>query len=929
MNARIVAAALAVASPVVSPTAAQRGRGANASVTPLAATPNDPYAALRMRSVGPAFTSGRNADMAVDPHNPHVWYVAMAGGGLWKTTNSGLTFTPIFDNYGSYSMCCVLVDPKRSNVVWLATGENTNLRSAMSGDGVFKSIDAGATWRRVGLERSEKIGRMAIDPRNTDVVWVAAQGPLWSAGGDRGLYKTTDGGETWKAVLQISENTGVTDVVLDPRNPDVVYAAAYQRRRHAGILIGGGPEAGIFKSTDGGATFKKLSNGLPSGDLGRIALGVSPEILSGGFGEGIAIVNPDIVYASITAQGNQSGFFRSADRGETWVKQSNWNTNDPQYYGEIFPDPFHFDRVCALAVTNVCTNDGGKTFAPVNWSVHVDNHHIGFDPTDSLHLWSGNDGGLYESFDRGVTWRHFQIPATQFYSVTVDNALPFYHIYGGTQDNGSIGTPSRSVHASGIRASEGMTVGGGDGFQSRADLVDDNVLYVSSQTGAIRRMDKRTGESKAVAPPRTWGTGQRIRTAFEMPYIISPHNHNRLYVLANVLFRSDNRGDAYTAVSGDLTRQLNRDTFTVMGRKWGPDAVNRNLYTNDLSVGTALDESPMREGLLYIGTDDGLIQISENGGKTWRSEGSFPGVPEFTFVSRLLASRHDTNVVYAAFNNMLRGDFTPYVLKSTDRGRTWTSIRANLPDHDQVWALAEDHVNPSILFAGTEHGLFVTLDGGRRWDPLRAGLPSVAVRDLDIQRRETDLVIGTFGRGIYIIDDYSPFRALAARPSVAEGVLPVRRTRIYPENQIQRAGLGNGLFTGDNPPFGALVSYVLTEPTPPGSQMLIVIKDAAGKQVAETLGPGASGLNRTIWNLRHAPDSAVVTAAGRGAAGRGGRGAAADTTGGEQEGRGGGRGGQLPPGPLVAPGTYSVQLTRRAGSTTTLVGKPQRVQVIQ
>jgi photosystem II stability/assembly factor-like uncharacterized protein len=923
MNSRVVTIALVVSAALALPVHAQRGRGAAPS-PPLAATPTDLFAALRMRSVGPSFTSGRNADMAVDPRNPHVWYVAMAGGGLWKTTNSGLTFTPIFDTYGSYSTCCVLVDPKNSNVVWLATGENTNLRSAMAGDGVFKSTDAGATWRRVGLEKSEKIGRIAIDPRNSDVVWVAAQGPLWSAGGDRGLYKTTDGGQTWKAVLQISENTGVTDVVLDPRIPDVVYAAAYQRRRHAGILIGGGPEAGIFKSTDGGANFKKLSNGLPSVDLGRIALAVSPQ-------------NPDVVYASITAQGNNSGFFRSADLGETWVKQSNWNTNDPQYYGEIYPDPFHVDRVCALAVTNVCTNDGGKTFTPVNWAVHVDNHYIGFDPADSLHLWSGNDGGLYESHDHGATWRHFQIPATQFYSVTVDNVLPFYDIYGGTQDNGSIGTPSRSVNANGIRASEGMTVGGGDGFQARADLVDNNILYVSSQNGAIRRLDKRTGESKAVAPPRTWGAEQRIRTAFEMPYIISPHNHNRLYVLANVLFRSDNRGDAYTAVSGDLTRQLDRDTMTVMGRKWGADAVNRNLYTNDLSVGTALDESPLKEGLLYVGTDDGLIQISENGGKTWTSVGSFPGVPEFTFVSRIRASRHDTNVVYAALNNMLRGDFTPYLLKSTDRGHTWTSIRANLPDGEQVWALAEDHVDPNILFAGTEHGLFVTLDGGRRWDPLRAGLPSVAVRDLDIQRRESDLVIGTFGRGVYIIDDYSPLRALAAPATLADGVLPMRRTRVYPENQIQRAGVGDGLFTGANPPFGALVSYVLKEPAPSGSQMLIIVKDGEGKTIAEALGPGAAGLNRTVWNLRHAPDSSaatVVLAGGRGGAGRGGRGAAgappADTTGGDEPApaRGGGRGGQLPPGPLVSPGTYTVQLARRAGTTTTAVGKPQRLQVV-
>jgi photosystem II stability/assembly factor-like uncharacterized protein len=907
--ALILAASLA--APLVL--AAQRGGRGGAPAGPvLAATPSDPLAALRFRAVGPGFTSGRNADMAVDPKNPHIWYVAMAAGGLWKTTNAGLSFAPIFDNNGSYSMCCVLVDPKNSNVIWLATGENTNLRSAMAGEGIFKSTDAGATWKRVGLERSEKIGRMAIDPRNSDVVWVAAQGPLWSAGGERGLYKTTDGGQTWKPVLQISENTGVTDVVLDPRNPDVVYAASYQRRRHTGMLIAGGPEGAIFKSTDGGTTFTKLTTGLPTVDLGRIALALSPQ-------------NPDVVYASITAQGNHSGFFRSADRGETWTKQSNWNTNDPQYYGELFPDPFHFDRVCALATTNVCTTDGGKTFTPLQWNIHVDNHHIGFDPADSLHIWAGNDGGLYESFDRGVTWRHFEIPATQFYRITLDNTLPFYNVYGGTQDNGSIGTPSRSAHSSGIRGAEHVTVGGGDGFYARADQVDNNVLYVSSQNGAFQRLNKRTGAATPVPPPRTWGNNQRIRTAFEMPFLISPHNHKRVYVFANLLFKSEDQGDHYTPASPDLTRALDRDTFTVMGRKWDKDAVNRHLYTNDLSVGTALDESTLKEGLLYAGTDDGLIQVTENGGKTWRATNTFDGVPAFTFVSALLASRHDTNTVYAAFNNMLRGDYTPYLMKSTDRGRTWTSIRANLPDRDQVWTIAEDHVDKNILFIGTEHGASVTLDGGRSWRTLKAGLPPVAVREIQIQRKEDDLVLGTFGRGIYIIDDYSPLRTVARQLAAEATLIAPRPTRVYVETPFQRAGVGNGAFTGENPPYGAALSYTLREATPQGSQILLLIKDAAGKTIYEQTGPGAAGLNRAFWNLRSKPDSTPPA----NAAGRGGRGGApADSAGGEEGGRGGGRGNAPRPGPLVTPGTYTLQLARRTGKTTTNLGAPQRLRVI-
>ena len=869
--------------------------------------PGDPLAALRFRSVGPAFTSGRIADMAVDPRNKNVWYVATAGGGLWKTTNAGITFAPIFDSYGSYTTCCVLVDPRNSNIIWLATGENTNLRSAMAGDGIYKSTNAGATWTRIGLERSEKIGRMAMDPRNSDVVYVAAQGPLWSSGGDRGLYKTTDGGRTWKPVLQVSENTGITDVVLDPRNPDIIYAAAYQRRRHVGMLIGGGPEGGIYKSTDGGASFRKITAGLPTVDIGRIALAISPQ-------------RPDVVYASVTAQGNQSGFFRSEDRGETWVKQSDWNTGDPQYYGELFPDPFRFDRVCALAIQNACTSDGGKTFETLNWAVHVDHHHIGFDPADSLHIWSGNDGGLYESFDAGRTWRHFQIPITQFYRITVDNNLPFYNIYGGTQDNGSPGTPSRSMSPLGIRSSEHVSVGGGDGFQARADLVDNNVLYSSSQNGSIQRLDKRTGESKSVSMPRFWGDSQPIRTAFEVPFIISPHDHNRLYVLVNVLFRSDNRGDSYRTVSGDLTRALDRDTFPVMGRKWGADAVNKHLYTNDLSVGTALDESPLKEGLIYVGTDDGLIQVTEDGGQRWRAIGSFPGVPAYTFVSEVLASQHDTSVVYAAFNNQWRGDFTPFVLRSNDRGRTWTSIRGNLPAGDQVWTLAEDHVNRNILFAGTEHGVFVTLNGGTSWQQLRSGIPTAAVRDIEIQRRENDLVLATFGRGIYILDDYSPLRTLAASApaNVAAVVVPPRPTRVYHETPFQRGGVGNGQFTGENAPFGALISYTLREAEASDS-IVLSIKDPSGREIAQVAGPGAAGLNRVVWNLREAVRPPVV-GPGSGGAGRGGAPA----------GRGGGRGGRGGgnTGPLVAPGTYTVQVHRRSGSALTPLGEAQRLQVV-
>ena len=419
----------------------------------------------------------------------------------------------------------MLVDPRNSNVVWLATGENTNLRSAMAGDGIWKSTDGGATWQHVGLGRSEKIGRMAMDQRNSEVVYVAAQGPLWSAGGERGLYKTTDGGRTWNRVLHVSEETGISDVLLDPRTPDVVYAASYQRRRHVGILIGGGPEGAIYKSTDGGANWRKLTAGLPTRDVGRIALAISPQ-------------NPDVLYASIASQGDQTGFYRSSDRGETWVRQSDWIAGDPQYYGEIYPDPHRFDRVWGVAINVAVTDDGGRTFRNFQTrGVHVDHHYIGFDPADSLYMMLGNDGGLYESYDGGETWKHFRnLPVVQYYRIAVDNDVPVWNVYGGTQDNGSPGTPSASLHPAGIRESDAMSVGGGDGFQPRVDPTDPNVIYAMSQDANISRVDRRTNVRVSIRPPRVMPDSSPVRWHWDVPVIISPHSNTRLYILGSRLF---------------------------------------------------------------------------------------------------------------------------------------------------------------------------------------------------------------------------------------------------------------------------------------------------------------------------------------------------------------------------------------------------------
>lgn len=892
-----------------------------------------------MRSLGPAATPGRIADIAIDPRNRSVWYVATASGGLWKTLNRGNTWKPVFDDGGSYSLGCVTLDPQNPDTVWLGSGENQALRSVSFGDGLYKSTDGGQTWTHMGLEHSEHIGKILIDPRNSDVVFVAAQGPLWAPGGDRGLYKTEDGGRTWKPVLQISENTGITDVAFDPGTPDVMYAASYQRRRNVGLLIGGGPEAGIFKSTDAGAHWARLTNGLPAVDLGRIALAVSPQ-------------NPAIVYALIVAAGRESGFFRSADRGGTWVRQSNYRVVDPQYYGKIFPDPHHFDRVYAVDVTIHLTEDGGKTFDPVRWRIHVDNHTISFDPTDPNHLIVGNDGGLWETYDNGDNWRNFvNMTTMQFYRVATDNALPFYHIYGGAQDNGTMGGPSQTRSRFGIANSDWIEAGGADGQQPRVDPTDPDIVYSMSQNGDIVRLDKRTGASIGIRP-RTNPRDERVRWNWDTPFIISPHSPTRLYLAGSRLFRSDDRGDHWNPISPDLTRQIDRDTIPVMGRLWDSNAVTKNLFTTDYGVGTALSESPLQEGLLYYGTDDGLVQVSEDGGKNWRKQERFPGVPEMTYVSALCASAHDADTVYAAFNNYQRGDFHPYLLKSTDRGRTWAPIANGLPERNFVWCLAEDPTNRNLLFAGTEFGLFVTFDGGGRWAALHGGMPTAAVRDLAIQARETDLVCGTFGRGIFILDDYTPLRHLTSDALSRDALLfPLRTAHLYDEIGYARPVWGN--YVTSNAPYGATITYYLRDnPGTNKAPLVLAVADAEGKEIRRVPAPSGAGLHRVTWDLRGAG-----RAAARVSAGDADEQMTSDPDEEEQEeadaepqsndvreldqqnreqnggpppaGRGGFRGrGGPPQGPLVKPGKYKVTLTRITDGVATPLAEPQEFEVI-
>jgi len=890
------------------------------------------FAGLRARSIGPAVTSGRVMTIAVDPSNKAVFYVGAASGGVWKTMNGGASFQPVFDKEGSFSIGWVTLDEKRPNIVWVGTGERNSQRSVAYGDGVYKSEDGGRSWANVGLKSSEHIGRVVISPKDGDTVYVAAQGPLWAPGGDRGLYKTTDGGKTWTPVLKISENTGVTDVVLDPRNPDVVVAAAYQRRRHFFTMINGGPESAIHRSTDGGKTWKKVTTGLPEEQFGRIGLAISP-------------VNPDVLYANLEAANGKGGIFRSTDNGVTWEKRTDYNQGS-MYYGDIFADPVSVDRVYIPDVIFQVSDDGGKTLRSLGQRhMHVDNHIIWVDPTNTSHLLVGNDGGLYRSYDRGGTWTFFEnLPLAQYYDVDVDNAAPFYNVYGGLQDNNSLGGPSRTRSDHGILNQDWFVTHGGDGFVSHVDPEDPNTIYSELQHGNIVRYDKRTGEKIGIQPQEE-KAGTPLRWNWDAPFIISPHLHTRLYFGAQVLYRSDDRGNSWKIISPDLTRQLDRNTLPVMGKIWGPDAVAKNTSTALYGNISAIAESPKREGLLYVGTDDGLVQMSDDGGGHWRRIDKLPGVPADAYIARIRASQHDAATVYVAAENHQNGDFAPYLLKSTDSGRSWRSIAGDLPARGSTYSIAEDHVDPNLLFAGTEFAAYWSKDGGQHWIKI-AGVPTIAVREVAIQKREHDLVLGTFGRGVYIVDDYSPVRVATPGSLTTTATLyPVRDAVLYaPTLQYGLPGKafqGEMRYAAENPAYGATFTYSLKDELktlkqkrveaekaaektgqpityPPADELraeadeeppaiLLTVSGPGGTPVRVVTGPIAKGLQRVAWDLR-APAHELPPNRPRGEL---------DELFGDPL-----------VGPYVLPGAYTVTLSQRVGGVVGQLAGPVTFNVV-
>ncbi len=895
--------------------------------------PDSPLASLPLRSIGPAYPSGRISDFAFFSEGHHHYLVGTASGGLWRTRNAGTTWTPIFDNEGTYAIGVVEIAPSDEKIVWVGTGENNAQRSVAFGDGVYKSTDGGATWQNMGLKESGHISQIWIDPEQPDTVLVASQGPLWSDGGDRGLFKTTDGGETWDQILSIDEYTGVNEFVVDPDNFDNIVASSYQRRRHVWVLINGGPGSGIHRTIDGGASWTEVEAGLPKDDMGRIGLAMAPS-------------DHDMLYAIIEGQPDEQGIYRSLDFGQNWEKRSSHMTTSPQYYNEIVVDPHDKNTLYSLDTFSKRSTDGGKTFTDLGAAHrHVDDHALWIDETNTDHMIIGGDGGIYETWDGGELWKHVNnLPIVQFYRVQPDNAEPFYNVCGGTQDNNSLCGPSRTNLTHGIVNSDWHIVLGGDGYKPQIDPRDPNTIYAQYQYGGLVRYDKRTQERVFLTPQPPIGE-PAYKWNWNTPLLISPHNPDRIYYAAEYLFASNDRGNNWEIISPDLTRQIDRNALEVMGRVWSVDAIAKNDSTSIFGAAIALSESPLEEGLIYVGTDDGVISVTEDNGENWRHDKSVRGVPEMTLVEDIIASVHDPDVAYAVFDNHKRNDHKPYVYRTSNRGNGWRSIAGDLPEWGAVHTIAEDHVDPNLLFVGTEFGLFYSQNGGRNWTQLKSNFPTIDVRDIEIQRRENDLVVGTFGRGIYILDDYSALRTPTADINASEATLfPVRDAWLYVEGDLWGGAGGPQAFNGDNfwyaenPQFGAVFTYTLrdglkslsdtrraaeieiakeggdtpypswdvlrTEDREDEPAILFTVEDSDGNIVRRITGPYKKGLHRIAWDLRYpSPDPVQLVAPNLSPFS------------------------SPPVGPMVVPGEYIVTLSKRIDGIVTPLSEPQSFTV--
>ena len=859
--------------------------------------------------------SGRIADIAIHPTDENVWYIAVGSGGVWKTENAGTTWTPLFDKQSVYSTGCITIDPSNPHIVWVGTGENVGGRHVGYGDGIYRSDDGGKSWKNMGLEASERISKIIVHPSQSNVIWAAVQGPLWTSGGERGLYKSTDGGATWNHTLGNTEWTGVTDVVIDPRDPMILYAATWDRHRTVAAYMGGGPGSGLYRSSDGGETWSTLKRGLPTSNMGKIGLAISPQ-------------QPDVLYAAIELDRRKGGVYRSADRGSTWKKMSDAVSGGtgPHYYQELYASPHAFDRIYLANVRMRISDDGGKTFRTMKEKhKHSDNHALVFKADDPDYLLVGSDGGLYESFDLAENWRFINnLPLTQFYKLAVDDAEPFYNIYGGTQDNNTQRGPSRTDNVHGIRNGDWSITLFGDGHQPATEPGNPNIIYSEWQQGNLCRIDVTTGEIVYIKPQPEAGEVQE-RYNWDAPILVSFHDPKRLYFASQRVWRSDNRGDNWSAISSDLTRNQNRLELPIMGRVQSFDNPWDVYAMSNYNSITSLAESPKNEDLLYAGTDDGIIQVTENGGASWRKieAGTIPDLPSTAFINDLKADLFDENTVYLACDNHKYGDFNPYLFKSNNRGKSWKDISANLPDRTLVWRIVQDHVNQNLFFAATEFGIYFSVNGGEYWTKFKGGLPTISFRDLAIQRRENDLIGASFGRSFYVLDDYSFLREVDDEMLHKKAAILNTRDALW---YIPRPGVGFGgkgsqgasYYTAENPPFGAVFTYYLSEKSEsntavrkkkekelnknkqnipfPGWEELanelnaekeilwLVVRDSDGNIVRRLQGSTAKGFHRLAWDLKY-PDYGIVDSDEKFDAKRSGL--------------------------LAAPGTYSVQLIRQ------------------
>jgi len=860
-------------------------------VPALAFAQNGPKAellkSLKFREIGPANMGGRIDDFAVVESNTNIVYAATASGGVWKSINSGISWKPVFDEQPVSSIGDVTVSQSERDVVWVGTGEGNNRQSSSWGNGVYKSADGGKTWTNMGLKESYHVPRIVIHPANANVVYVAAQGKLWGPNEERGLFKTTDGGKTWSKVLYVNPDTGVTDIAMDPMNPDTLYAAAYQRRRTPFGFNGGGPGSGIYRTTDGGATWKKLSNGLAKGEMGRIALDVYRR-------------NPNVVYALVESE--ESGIWRSDDKGESWVKMSNTNPR-PMYFSQVRIDPNNDQRIWVAGVNMAYSEDGGKTFVTNRVTrIHVDFHAIWIDPANSENMIVGCDGGIHFSRDGGRSWdAREQIAIGQFYEIAYDMAKP-YKVCGGLQDNSSWCGPSATTNQRGITNEDWYTVQGGDGFYAAVDPEEPWIVYAESQDGNIGRRDLRTHEVRSIRPLEDDDRMPRYRFQWNSPVLISKHDRKTIYYGGNFVFKSTDQGDNWKRISPDLTSGVDRKTLSIMGRK----VEDRTMLSRNDGVGsfptiTTLSESSVRAGVLWAGTDDGNLQVTRDG-ETWKNvAANVPEVPKGTYVSRVLASAYDAATAYVTFDGHRSDDFGTWLFKTTDYGQTWKAITSGLPKNQGALHTIREHPrNRDLLFAGGEFGLYVSFDRGESWQELKNNLPRVPVDDIQIHPRENDLILATHGRSVWILDSISALEQMTAKTAgsalQAFEVRPATMWRMAHKRDFD----AHDVFVGANPPAGAIVDF-WTKEKPDLKDVKISILDGAGKPVA-AVKPSAveAGVNRVAWNLRAdrpvPPTAQEEAIAARFAA-----------AGGDPPNMGG---------PLVDPGEYTVEIAIGANKTS-------------